>query len=172
MLRRLVDQVYAPMLARNSTPACPQVSTGERAQARWLPWIALAQVERPTQFLSRNTRDLGQWFPELMRAARTLPPGTVVDGEIVICDDSGWLDFGAFQARLGKARNTVSTVARERPAIPDGLRRARLTSVPLVGSRWQSVEASSRACSSVGMSKRKHNLILRRLLRSLPAKSP
>ena len=47
------------------------------------------------QLLSRNTRDLGQWFPELMRAARTLPPDTLVDGEIVICDDSGWVDFGA-----------------------------------------------------------------------------
>ena len=41
------------------------------------------------QLLSRNTRDLGPWFPELMRAARTLPPDTLVDGEIVICDDTG-----------------------------------------------------------------------------------
>jgi hypothetical protein len=69
------------------------------------------------QLLSRNTRDLGQWFPELMRAARTLPPDTLVDGEIVICDDSGRVDFGALQARLGTARNTVATVALERPAV-------------------------------------------------------
>src|SRR5262249_55449914 len=69
------------------------------------------------QLLSRNSRDLGQWFPELTRAARTLPPDTLIDGEIVICDDAGWVDFGALQARLGTARNTVTTVALERPAV-------------------------------------------------------
>src|SRR5437868_2227165 len=85
------------------------------------------------QLLSRNTRDLGQWFPELMRAARTLPPDTLVDGEIVICDDSGWVDFGALQARLGTARNTVATVARERPAVLMVFDLLRLTSDSLVG---------------------------------------
>src|SRR5262245_28076992 len=70
-----------------------------------------------TQLLSRNTRDLGQWFPELTRAARSLPPDTLVDGEIVICDDSGWVDFGALQARLGTARKTVATEALARPAV-------------------------------------------------------
>jgi ATP-dependent DNA ligase len=82
--------------------------------------------------LSRNTRDLGQWFPELTRAARTLPPDTLVDGEIVICDETGWVDFGGLQARLGTARNTVATVARERPAILMVFDVLRLMSVPLV----------------------------------------
>ena len=54
------------------------------------------------QLLSRNARDLGQWFRELTRAARALPPDTLIDGEIVICDDSGWVDFGSLQARLGQ----------------------------------------------------------------------
>src|SRR5437870_574341 len=65
------------------------------------------------QLLSRNAH----WFPELTRAARALPPDTLIDGEIVICDGEGWLDFGALQARRGTARKTVAIVALERPAV-------------------------------------------------------
>ena len=83
------------------------------------------------QLLSRNSRDLGQWFPELTRAARGLPPDTLIDGEIVICDDSGWVDFGALQARRGTARNTVATVALERPAVLVVFDLLRLASVSL-----------------------------------------
>ena len=64
-----------------------------------------------------------------------LPPDTLVDGEIVICDDSGCVDFGALQARLGTARNTVATVARAR--VPD---RACLTGIVFVlktGIQWE-----------------------------------
>ena len=35
----------------------------------------------------------------------------------MICDDSGCVDFGALQARLGTARNTVAILARERAII-------------------------------------------------------
>ncbi len=52
------------------------------------------------QLLSRNARDLAPWFPELVRAAGALPVNTLIDGEIVICDDAGWVDFGALQQRL------------------------------------------------------------------------
>lgn len=90
--------------------------------------------------LSRNARDLGQWFPELTRATRALPPDTLIDGEIVICDEEGWLDFGALQARLGTARKTVATVALERPAVLVVFDLLRLASVswvsePLVARR-------------------------------------
>jgi ATP-dependent DNA ligase len=69
------------------------------------------------QLLSRNSRGLGPWFPELIRAAPSLPPNTLVDGEIVICDESGWVDSGALQERLSTARNTVGDVAQRRPAV-------------------------------------------------------
>ncbi|MDQ3808724.1 MAG: hypothetical protein M3336_00365 [Chloroflexota bacterium] len=69
------------------------------------------------ELLSRSSRDLGNWFPELTQAAQLLPPSTLVDGEIVICDDSGWVDFGALQERLGTARKSVLHAARERPAV-------------------------------------------------------
>jgi ATP dependent DNA ligase domain len=113
----LLDQVLAPMLAQLDyrLPVGQQWRYEPKLDGfRGLLWH---RSSGQAQLLSRNTRDLGQWFPELTRAARALPPDTLVDGEIVICDDEGWVDFGALQARLGTARNTVATVALERPAI-------------------------------------------------------
>jgi DNA ligase 1 len=67
--------------------------------------------------LSRNSRDLGPWFPELLQAAQSLPVGTLLDGEIVISDDNGAPDFGALQARLSSARNDLPRVVHERAAV-------------------------------------------------------
>ena len=69
------------------------------------------------QVLSRNLRDLAPSFPELARAARSLPVGTLLDGEIVIADESGNADFGALQQRLTVARRAAEQVARQRPAV-------------------------------------------------------
>jgi ATP-dependent DNA ligase len=70
-----------------------------------------------SQLLSRNLRDLGPWFPEILRAASRLPVGTLVDGEIVICDESGAAEFGRLQARLSTARTRVRALVREDPAV-------------------------------------------------------
>jgi bifunctional non-homologous end joining protein LigD len=59
------------------------------------------------QVLSRNLRDLAPWFPELVQAARALPPGTLLDGEIVISDEHGQADFGALQQRLTRSPGEV-----------------------------------------------------------------
>jgi ATP-dependent DNA ligase len=58
------------------------------------------------QLLSRNVKELSPWFPELIHAGRTIPPSTVLDGEIVIADDRGCSDFGALHpgARVRWAR--------------------------------------------------------------------
>src|ERR1700694_448767 len=69
------------------------------------------------QVLSRNLRDLAPPFPELLQAARSLPAGTLLDGEIVIADESGNADFGALQQRLTVARRTAGQVALQRPAV-------------------------------------------------------
>jgi ATP-dependent DNA ligase len=50
---------------------------------------------------SRQGKDLTGWFPELAQAGKSLPPSTVLDGEIVIADEHGQADFGALQSRLG-----------------------------------------------------------------------
>src|SRR5438105_14805744 len=69
------------------------------------------------QVLSRNLRDLAPSFPELEQAAPSLPAGTLLDGEIVISDESGHADFGALQQRLTIARRTAGQVALQRPAV-------------------------------------------------------
>src|SRR3954447_17498994 len=50
--------------------------------------------------LSRNLKDLGSAFPELVQAGEELPVDTLIDGEIVIADAAGRSNFGALQERL------------------------------------------------------------------------
>jgi ATP-dependent DNA ligase len=75
------------------------------------------RTETAVQLLSRNGRDLGPWFPELVQAGQTLPAGTLIDGEIVVADDDGTVDFSALQTRLSSARHHASRIALERPAV-------------------------------------------------------
>ena len=65
------------------------------------------------RLLSRNLKDLSPLFPELLRAGDSLPPDTVLDGEIVIADDKGPADFGALQERLGVGRRAASHMTLE-----------------------------------------------------------
>ena len=67
--------------------------------------------------LSRNLKDLGVSFPELVRASGALPLDTVIDGEIVIADADGSSDFGALQQRLGVGRLDVGRFAQQMPAV-------------------------------------------------------
>jgi len=65
---------------------------------------------------SRDLRPLDRYFPELHDAlAAALPPGCVVDGEIVIATNHG-LDFDALQMRLHPAASRVARLSKETPA--------------------------------------------------------
>jgi ATP-dependent DNA ligase len=65
---------------------------------------------------SRDSRPLDRYFPELHQALLDrLPPGCVVDGEIVITTPEG-LDFDALQLRLHPAASRVAKLAEETPA--------------------------------------------------------
>jgi ATP-dependent DNA ligase len=70
-----------------------------------------------TRLLSRNGCDLGPWFPELLQAAQMLALGTLLDGEIVICDESGWAEFGRLQERLSTANKRIDEIVAEHPAV-------------------------------------------------------
>ena len=67
------------------------------------------------QLFSRSGRDLGPWFPEIIRAAEALPRETLLDGEIVISDEGGLADFGALQHRLTLARKFIADAIQDRP---------------------------------------------------------
>ena len=65
---------------------------------------------------SRDLRPLDRYFPELHAAfLERLPPGCVIDGEIVIATPRG-LDFDALQLRLHPAASRVARLAKESPA--------------------------------------------------------
>ena len=65
---------------------------------------------------SRDLRPLERYFPELRDALiEQLPPGCVIDGEIVVVTPHG-LDFDLLQMRLHPAASRVAKLARETPA--------------------------------------------------------
>ena len=102
---------------------------------------------------SRNRKPLLRYFPELAEPLRRLPPGTVVDGEIVVVLDDR-LDFEALQARIHPASSRVEALSERIPArlvafdllalrgedlrsAPFGRRRARLVRLfGALGDRW------------------------------------
>jgi ATP-dependent DNA ligase len=64
---------------------------------------------------SRNARPLLRYFPELEPLGKLLPPGSALDGEIVIERD-GVLDFDSMQMRLHPAESRVRKLSAEIPA--------------------------------------------------------
>src|SRR5712672_2000124 len=65
---------------------------------------------------SRTSLPLDRYFPELHALfLERLPPGCVLDGEIVIATPRG-LDFDALQLRLHPAASRVEKLAKETPA--------------------------------------------------------
>jgi ATP-dependent DNA ligase len=65
---------------------------------------------------SRDLKPLDRYFPELHDALlERLPPGCVVDGEIVIATPQG-LDFDALQLRLHPAASRVAKLAKACPS--------------------------------------------------------
>jgi ATP-dependent DNA ligase len=64
---------------------------------------------------SRNGRPLLRYFPELRELGDLLPPGSALDGEIVI-EQNGRLDFDSLQMRLHPAESRVNKLAGEIPS--------------------------------------------------------
>ena len=86
-------------------------------EPKWDGFRAIAfRSEGDVYIQSRDLRPLDRYFPELHDALiARLPPGSVVDGEIVIATAHG-LDFDALQLRLHPAASRVAKLARESPA--------------------------------------------------------
>src|SRR4051812_14237189 len=65
---------------------------------------------------SRDRRPLARYFPELLAPIRdSLPPRSVLDGEIVIVGSAG-LDFSALLLRIHPAASRIQLLSREIPA--------------------------------------------------------
>jgi bifunctional non-homologous end joining protein LigD len=102
ILRRLLADPPVPMLAQLAT-ALP-VGPDWRYEPKLDGFRALLarRCDGSVRLTSRNQKDLGRWFPEVLEAARWLPPGTLLDGELILADENGHADFGALQARPGR----------------------------------------------------------------------
>jgi ATP-dependent DNA ligase len=75
----------------------------------------LENLEGELALWSRSGRPLLRYFPELRPLGEQLPPGSALDGEIVIVRQ-GALDFDAMQMRLHPAESRVRRLAAEIPA--------------------------------------------------------
>jgi ATP-dependent DNA ligase len=75
----------------------------------------LENLEGDLHLWSRNARPLLRYFPELVAVGERLPPGSALDGEIVI-ETGGALDFDALQLRLHPAESRIRKLSGEKPA--------------------------------------------------------
>src|SRR5262245_34228109 len=104
-----------PMLAKLAEALPPE--GGYLYEPKWDGFRAIAFRGGSELFIqSRDLRPFDRYFPELHDALlAALPPGCVLDGEIVIATPRG-LDFDALQMRLHPAESRVTKLARETPS--------------------------------------------------------
>jgi ATP-dependent DNA ligase len=86
-------------------------------EPKWDGFRALVFWDGETLVIqSRDLRPLGRYFPEVEAGLHdNLPPGVVVDGEIVIAGREG-LDFDALLQRIHPAASRIEMLARKTPA--------------------------------------------------------
>lgn len=96
-----------PGLPRTIDPMRPRLAAGPFNSADWLfelKWdgiraVALASADGGTRVVDRHGGDLLPLVPELRDIK--LPPGTALDGEIVVCDRRGVPNYELLAARAG-----------------------------------------------------------------------
>lgn len=104
-----------PMLAKSAAAIPP----GQLYEPKWDGFRAIVFRDGDeVEIGSRNERPMTRYFPELVEAFRAeLPPRVVLDGEIVLVDDAGRLDFDTLQLRLHPAASRVALLAESDPAL-------------------------------------------------------
>ena len=108
------DPPRKPMEARVRTT----IPGGEYAyEPKWDGFRALAWSASggDGRLDSRSQKPLLQYFPELTEALAALPPGTVVDGEVV-CVWDGALNFDVLSNRIHPAQSRIDKLSAETPA--------------------------------------------------------
>ena len=114
MSRYAIEPPIEPMLAKvaETIPEGPFLY-----EPKWDGFRAIIfRGDDETFIQSRELRPLDRYFPELHDVVqKTLPAGTVVDGEIVIATPRG-LDFDALQLRLHPAASRVTKLAAAMPS--------------------------------------------------------
>ncbi|MFG1952484.1 ATP-dependent DNA ligase [Micromonospora sp. NPDC048830] len=99
----------APMLAApvDAVPVGPDLLY----EPKWDGWRAITFQDDRVHIQSRAGRNLTPYFPDITRAVRALPPGVVLDGELVVWD-RGRTNFALLQRRVTAGRDVVRLAAR------------------------------------------------------------
>jgi len=106
---------FSPPLLPMEAKVRESLPDGEWAyEPKWDGFRSVAW-SAPIRLDSRNEKPLLRYFPELGPSLEALPPGTVVDGEVVVVTGNR-LDFDALQNRLHPAESRVRLLAGETPA--------------------------------------------------------
>ena len=119
---------YAParLLAVNAVPAGP----GWLYEPKFDGYrgVLVSGSSSRGSLWSRNDKDLGRWFPELLELAGRLPRLTVLDGEIVMPTENG-VTFLGLQRRLAALgrESPVAFIAFDVLRCGDDLRELRLS---------------------------------------------
>lgn len=111
---RALKPPIEPMLAKLAH-ALPE--SGHLYEPKWDGFRAIVFRTMDQVYIqSRDLKPLHRYFPELQDSLESrLPPGCVIDGEIVIVSREG-LNFEALQLRLHPAISRVKKLALETPA--------------------------------------------------------
>jgi ATP-dependent DNA ligase len=114
-MSRMPKPPIEPMLAK----LADDIPDGDNFlyEPKWDGFRAIVFREDADVYIqSRDSRPLDRYFPELHdQLLKALPPGCIVDGEIVIATPRG-LDFDALQLRLHPAASRVAKLAAESPS--------------------------------------------------------
>jgi ATP-dependent DNA ligase len=98
-------------------PAATALPGGCRYEPKWDGYrLVVVRGARSTRLWSRQGRDLTDRFADVATAAiAELPPGTVLDGEVVVWNGDR-LDFGLLQQRMVTAASRLGPQLRAFPA--------------------------------------------------------
>ena len=111
----VLEPPLEPMLAKlvDAIPEAP----GLLFEPKWDGFRSIVFRGNDDLFIqSRDLKPLDRYFPDLHDALlERLPPGCVLDGEIVIVTEQG-LDFDALQLRLHPAASRVAKLAQACPS--------------------------------------------------------
>jgi len=107
------DPPLKPMKAR--VKEVPPKGDGLIYEPKWDGFRAIVWAGDEPRMESRNGKDLLRYFPELRDAVDALPPGTVVDGEVVVVIDDV-TQFDALQLRIHPAESRITMLSEEIPA--------------------------------------------------------
>ena len=113
-----IEPPIEPMLAK-PTPAIPD-GDGWIFEPKWDGFRAIVFRDGPEVYVqSRDLKPLNRYFPELEEPLRAVgAPGArfVLDGEVVIADPDGGLDFDSLLLRIHPAASRVKMLSEQSPA--------------------------------------------------------